>query len=138
MKNKLIIGFISLILAVSAISGCFVQKTYAIVGEDITADLNTIGGVAYDEGEDSVTLPERIGAVINVVLGILGVILVIIIVYAGFLWMTARGNDEQVQKAKKIIREAITAIIIILLARIITEFILTAIGQAIEAGKTAT
>ncbi len=130
MKNKLIIGFISLILAVSAISGCFVQKTYAIVGEDITADLNTIGGVAYDEGEDSVTLPERIGAVINVVLGILGVILVIIIVYAGFLWMTAGGDEKKVDKAKDWIKNGVIGLVIIMSAYAISSYVLTKLIDA--------
>ena len=74
--------------------------------------------------------------VINFLLSFIGLIFFLLMLYAGYLWMTARGNDELVQKAKKIIREAVTALIIILLARIATQFILTAIGGAIEAGST--
>jgi len=46
--------------------------------------------------------------------------------------MTARGNQEQIDRAKKITREIVIGLIIILLSRIATEFILTQIGKAIK------
>jgi hypothetical protein len=55
-----------------------------------------------------------------------------LLIYAGFLWMTARGKEEQVDKAKRITREVVIGLIIIVLARIITEFVLTQIGNAIQ------
>ena len=41
--------------------------------------------------------------IINIALGFLGIIAVVLILYAGFRWMTAGGNEENVAAAKKIL-----------------------------------
>ena len=110
------------------------------IGDQVSGGFNTmvkwtIGG-GTDVAISQTTFNSALLYIINFLLSFIGLLFFLLMLYAGYLWMTARGNDEQVQKAKKMIREAVTALIIILLARIITEFILTAIGQAIEAGKT--
>jgi len=63
--------------------------------------------------------------IIYVALGILGVILLVIIVYAGFLWMTAGGNEERVDQAKKWIKNAVIGLAIILSSYAITYFVIT-------------
>jgi len=68
-----------------------------------------------------------ISKVINVVFGLTGVIVFVLMIYAGILWMTAGGNDEQVKKAQKIIQRAVIGLIIVVLAYAITYFILKAI-----------
>ena len=68
-----------------------------------------------------------ISKVINVVFGLTGVIVFVLIIYGGILWMTAGGNDEQVKKAQKIIQRAVIGLIIVVLAYAITYFILKAI-----------
>ncbi|MBP8599885.1 hypothetical protein KBI31_01445 [Patescibacteria group bacterium] len=65
-----------------------------------------------------------ISKVINVVFGLTGVIVFVLIIYGGILWMTAGGNDEQVKKAQKIIQRAVIGLIIVVLAYAITYFIL--------------
>ncbi|MBI3957090.1 MAG: hypothetical protein HY340_03835 [Candidatus Kerfeldbacteria bacterium] len=62
--------------------------------------------------------------IINWVLGLLGIIAVIMILIGGFQWMTASGNEEKVEKAKKIISAAIVGLIIILLAWAIVNFVI--------------
>ena len=69
--------------------------------------------------------------VLNQLITFIGVIFFLLLIYAGYLWMTARGNDEQVSKAKKITRETVIGLIIVLLARLLTEFILSQIGTAV-------
>ncbi|OGY51854.1 MAG: hypothetical protein A2951_01265 [Candidatus Buchananbacteria bacterium RIFCSPLOWO2_01_FULL_56_15] len=109
------------------------------VGDQVSGGFNTMvkwtigGGNAVTIGP--ATFSSSLIHIINFLLSFIGLLFFLLMLYAGYLWMTARGNDEQVQKGKKIIREAVTALIIILLARLFTEFVLTAIGQAIEAGK---
>jgi len=46
------------------------------------------------------------------------------ILYAGFQWMTAGGNEDKVSSAKKIISAAVVGLIIILLAWAIVNFVL--------------
>src|SRR3989344_4055609 len=109
------------------------------IGDQVSGGFNTMvkwtigGGNEVPIGQT--TFNSALLYIINFLLSFIGLLFFLLMLYAGYLWMTARGNDEQVQKGKKIIREAVTALIIILLARLFTEFVLTAIGQAIEAGK---
>lgn len=81
---------------------------------------------------DETVLARTIGGVISVFLGFLGVIGLVIVIYAGYLWLTAGGNTEQVDKAKSLLRNGVIGLIIISLAFAITNFVIT---QIIEAGK---
>lgn len=65
--------------------------------------------------------------IIRIALGFLGIIAVCLIIYAGFLWMTAGGEAEKVEKAKKILTEAVIGLIIILSAFAIASFILNSL-----------
>lgn len=62
--------------------------------------------------------------IIQVALGVLGVIAVSLIIYAGFLWMTSAGSDEKINQAKRILRQTVIGLIIILSSWGITYFIL--------------
>ncbi|MBU0636943.1 hypothetical protein KKH16_01905 [Patescibacteria group bacterium] len=53
----------------------------------------------------------------------LGVVFLILIIYAGFTWMTAGGDEEKINKAKDTIQRAIIGLIIILCSYAITIFI---------------
>lgn len=53
-------------------------------------------------------------SIINWVLGILALIAVILILIGGFRWMTAGGNEEKVESAKKTLYAAIIGLVIIL------------------------
>ena len=66
-----------------------------------------------------------VGRIIYVALGILGTILLVLIVYAGFLWMTAGGNEDQVDKAKTYIKNAVIGLVIVLSSYAITYFVIT-------------
>ena len=74
------------------------------------------------------TLGQNITTIINYFLGILGLIAVVFLIYAGVLMVTAGGNEEQVKKAKKIITYAVIGIVIILLSFTIVQFVTTALG----------
>lgn len=62
---------------------------------------------------------------IKMVLGLLAIIFLVIIVYSGFAWMMARGNEEKVSKSLATIRMAIIGLIITLGAYAITYFVFT-------------
>ncbi len=69
--------------------------------------------------------PETIvGIVISAVLGFLGVIFIVLMVYGGILWMTAGGNDEKVGKAKNIIRNAAIGLVVVLISYSLSWLIL--------------
>ena len=57
-------------------------------------------------------------------LGFLGIISVVLILYAGFMWMTAAGNEDKVGQAKKLLVAAVIGLIIILASYSIASFVL--------------
>ena len=57
------------------------------------------------------------------ILGFLGLAAVIMIIFGGFTWMNASGNEERIDKAKKVLKAAIIGLIIILLAWATVTFI---------------
>jgi len=61
--------------------------------------------------------------IITVLLGFLGVVFFVLMVYGGSLWMDARGNEETVTKAKKIITDAVIGLLVIASAYIITYYV---------------
>lgn len=58
--------------------------------------------------------------IIRILLALVGTVLFVYIFYAGFLWMTAAGNTEQVEKAQAIIRNGVIGLIIIFASYTIT------------------
>lgn len=59
--------------------------------------------------------PESLAiTVINWVLGLLALVAVVLILVGGFRWMTAGGNEEKVESAKKTLYAALIGLIIIL------------------------
>jgi len=70
-----------------------------------------------------VTIYVKIANSIQVLLGLLGIIFIVLIIYAGYTWMLARGNEADAQKAKDTITRAIIGLAIVLGAYAITTFI---------------
>ncbi len=102
----------------------------------ITADqLFGDGYVNPADVQDATGLGDRdpreiIASVIRVVLGFLGIIAVLIILYAGFLWMTAAGNDDKISTAKSMMSAGVIGLIIILAAFGVANFVMTALVDA--------
>jgi hypothetical protein len=70
--------------------------------------------------------------VIMITLSVIGIIFVVLLVLAGFKYMTAAGNEEKVKDAVKQITQATIGLFIILSAWSISYFILTRIRAAIS------
>ena len=77
-------------------------------------------------------LRETIASIINVGLSLLGIVAVVIILAGGFRWMTAGGNEENVEKAKKLIFAGVIGIAIILSAYAIARFVLSSLITATQ------
>ncbi len=65
---------------------------------------------------------------INYFLGFLGLIAVVMIIYAGVLLVTGQGEEEQINKGKKIILWAAIGILVIMLSYAIVR-VITGAGQ---------
>jgi hypothetical protein len=91
-----------------------------------TEAVNTGLGGSLSQGDPRTI----IGRIINIVLGFLGVIALILIIYAGFLWMTSEGNEEKVAKAKKTLISAVIGLLIILASWGIATFLINRLSGA--------
>jgi len=78
----------------------------------------------FDSGTDKYTMSKTVGKYISIALSLVGTIFLVLVVYAGILWMTASGNEESVTKATGILKMAIIGLIITLGAYSITAFVI--------------
>ena len=102
------------------------QVTGPITGSTspLLEKLNTVGTSAgYESSTSETTILEILGTGINVGLSLLGVIFIILILLAGYNWMTAAGDQEKISKAQHTIRSAIIGLLIIVGAFAIWMFI---------------
>lgn len=64
-----------------------------------------------------------ISLIIKLVLGLLAIIFLVLLIMAGFKWMTAGGNEQQIKDAQATIKTAVIGLVIVLAAYSITYFI---------------
>ncbi|MFA5134380.1 MAG: hypothetical protein WC505_01175 [Patescibacteria group bacterium] len=94
-------------------------SAYLLIGR-----VKTALGVEFDPGnkiKDATKLPDqepphmviRAG---QILLGFLGLAGVVMVIYGGFMWMTAAGNEERVTKAKQILKYSALGTVIALAA----------------------
>ena len=92
-------------------------------------DAGLLNSAAGDTGAGYVTTSDNglisaIGGYITVAMGLLGVGFLILAIYAGILWMTARGEPKDVKKAKDILTTAVVGLIITVSAYSLTKFVI--------------
>jgi hypothetical protein len=85
---------------------------------------------------DIVDVGVIVADVIQVFLSLLSMIFIILILYAGFNWMTAGGDEQKVTKAKDTIYRAVIGLLVTVSAFVITYFVFNALP--FNAGSTTT
>ena len=96
----------------------------------LASDINTGIGFASETGLGSTDIRTTISRIINVAMGLLGIVAVLIILLGGFKWMTAGGADEKIKEARKLIMSGIIGLVIILAAYAIATFVVGSIVNA--------
>lgn len=117
-------GIVKSIRAFLGVGIGFLLAPSVVFAQDSAA---TVAGAA---GLGTSSVLTTIGTVISVVLGLVGVIFLVLLIYSGWLWMTAGGSEEQIKKAKKTLVNGVIGIIITFSAYAIASFVLSAIGDA--------
>ena len=69
-----------------------------------------------------------IANVINIALGFLGVVLLLIVMYAGFKWMTADKEDD-VKNAKSMIKNAVAGLVVIAVSYAFAAFVIETLSS---------
>ncbi len=94
-------------------------------------------GLAYAQNVGLSTEDLRTSAVriTRNILGVLGILALIILLYGGFVYMTSRGDMQKVELAKKILLNATIGLIIIMMAFAIVSWILGVLSSG-ESGSS--
>lgn len=83
-------------------------------GQPLLDSSGSITALTYLSGsDDPATIAIRL---INLALGFLGTISLLMMLYAGFVWFTARDNEEEAKRAKQILVGSVTGLVITLSA----------------------
>lgn len=101
-------------LAIGAAGIVFARHAWAL----------SVDNTGSSVGLGTADLVATVTNVINWVLGLLGLVAVSYIIYAGYQWLTAGGNEERIAKAKKILTNAVIGLVVILFAWAIVNFII--------------
>ena len=87
------------------------------------ASLLSIESIGSQVGLGNADLKKTVLNILQLVLGLLTFVAVIMVILGGFTWLTAAGNEEKVDRAKKIISAAVIGLIIVLLAWAVVIFV---------------
>lgn len=96
---------------------------------------DTVSGVPLYKAQYNEPVPirtmllNRVGGVVGLILSFVGVIFLVLTVYAGIMWMTAQGNAAQVEKAKDLLINAVIGLVIVTAAYSITTFVGTNLAK---------
>ena len=77
-------------------------------------------------------LPTIVGGIINTAIGVMGVLLLVYVIYGGYLWMTAQGEKDKVDKARGVITNAIIGMIIISLSFAISSYVIEKVNCSVS------
>jgi ABC-type enterochelin transport system permease subunit len=91
-------------------------------------------GMNYAENLGLAKADPRVAVIslISLLMTFLGIIAIVIILYGGFVWMTAAGAEDRVSKAKKIITSGIIGLIVILSSWLIINFVEENVSNALN------
>lgn len=115
-------SFLSLIYAFLVIVFSFFSNFLAKAADDYGLS-ETAAGAGLKTG----TVAGAIGKVAGTVLSLVGIAFFLLMLYGGFLYMNARGNETEAKKATGIIIDAVIGLVIVGASYIITKFVFAAI-----------
>ncbi|MDD5071284.1 MAG: hypothetical protein PHQ42_00945, partial [Patescibacteria group bacterium] len=108
---------------------------YFVFGQDgvpnMKQGLEGLGSASgyQTSGISETTISEIAGIAVNTFLSVLAIIFIALMLYGGYLWMMARGQEEMVTKAKELIQAAIIGLVIIVAAYAVSFFIFSRIAS---------
>jgi hypothetical protein len=132
MKKIIIILTICVFLSPSIVSA-----QYDPGSDGLLKKAGKTSGYDKNKSVDRYTFAEQVGGIIQTVMSLLGIIFTALMVYAGILWMTARGDEDQVKKAKDIIVAAVIGLVVAVGSYSLTDFVVNNIfTETIQSGQT--
>ena len=119
--NKISKHIVSLVILSFLVLPVFALNVHAQAADPYGIDTVNTGLAGSLSQADPTDVVVRI---INVALGFLGLIAVAIILLGGFKWMTAGGNEEKTEEAKKLLGAGVIGLVIILSSWAIATYVI--------------
>jgi len=114
---------------------CAIMTQTVLAQPNINELTQPVGEKAgYDTKVDKYEVSRIIGRVVQGAMVLIGMIFLVLTIYAGFLWMTAGGNEESVTKAQDILKQSVIGLIIVLSAYGITVFVAVMMSSTTDTG----
>lgn len=117
ISSYIILSFLFFILISPLASAQLLNQGTSVDLNSLTEQTTNAAGLAKPE------LGIMAATIIQVILSFLSIIFLGLIIFAGFKWMTAAGNEEDIKKSQGTIKNALIGLIIILAAYAITYYI---------------
>lgn len=132
-RLRLCLPFITLVAFVALVAFLFPPDALATTAQpatvSISAGLDDAASGTYSQG----SLADFIGKLISALLGTVGLVFLVLTIYAGILYMTAMGEGDKVKKAKNMLTQALLGLVIIIGAYALTSFVVNELTQASQA-----
>lgn len=128
------VGFLALLSGIGAFvfGVCVAGYNALALNDSVLNNLNNASIPAWGAGAQT-NIATIVGNIILAVLGLLGVIFTILLVYGGFLWLTSAGEEDKAKKGTGLIFNAIIGALIVIAAYAITYYVLQKLIGAVTA-----
>ncbi len=112
------------------VTSFFADPTFATSMIDNSDNIDAVADLTGGESD----LKSIVKTILNFALSFLGFVMVIMIIYAGVLYVTAAGNEDNVGKAKKILMYCAIGTLLIFIS---FAFVNTLLGAASEGASSS-
>ena len=137
-KKFLAVFMLAGLFAGGALSGSVFAKPPKSAAGNSSAGAANIAACNIDPDHKGDDLISDTNKIINVVIGVLGVVAVAVVIYGGFLFLTAQGDPGKIKKGKDSITWGIIGLVIALLSWSIINFVLSTAMSAPAAQNSTT
>lgn len=72
-----------------------------------------------------------VGTLLNTVYFWAGIVAVIVIIIAGFIFVTSNGDANKISRAKQAILGSVIGLVVIMLAFVITQFVIRGVSEGV-------
>ncbi|PIT88631.1 MAG: hypothetical protein COU29_02555 [Candidatus Magasanikbacteria bacterium CG10_big_fil_rev_8_21_14_0_10_36_32] len=129
-------GFKVKLTMLLAAVGIMTASVFCYAADFGLGEAGSVSGLTKNKITEAGSIPAVLGDLVGIALSLLGIFFFILVLYAGFIWMTAAGSGEQVDKAKKILMSGAIGLVIVLSAYTITSYVFTEFLAGAPTGQT--
>lgn len=111
-KIKYIILFFPIFSLFIVISPYLVSAQNPFNSNMINALTNRVYNTANTGNPEDIFI-QTLSTIIFMLISFLGIVFILLIMYGGYIWMNAKGNESNVEKAQHIIRDAVIGLVVL-------------------------